>query len=452
VRQPSQSSRLFEDGLEHLREVGSSFDVHGSYELLPPGYRWVIPSPILCADLVRGLKARETIHISRSRSFLKMAASIVQLVLSSVTIYRSRGSQLDRYGYAAFGLTVIPYTFMSLVNFIYIGAVGEYAALTILQTPTMQEANDRLGGQICGEVGILTPANPTDPTHEGSEQDTTDIQEVDAVDELLAKAKDATGEKTVVSLWLEEPDILCVKKRDHTQIRKFHLIEDGKPTLLFDVHPIASDLRVHEPNHDYKDTILPNIGVHEVLKERFNRANRLHKLSLTIKGIIVVAAPLLAVILPPVLIAIWTGYHRGQSSPFRRVVMVSWLTFNQVAVLTAQLDLLAKYKSAWTYKSTLQDNFSLGWLRESAEGAQASDINESGITQESTTGNGDMNACQAFLNLCGTVVLGLVLVVLGLVLFFVNLGMSVAVLGLPIAGFVEVGKMLKEFGTCTIDS
>jgi len=452
VRQPSQSLRIFEDGIGYLRKVGSSFDVHGRHTL-PPGYRWVIPSPILCADLVRGLQARESIHISRSRSFVKMVTSIVQLVLSSVTIYRSRGSQLDRYGYAAFGLTVIPYTFMSLVNFIYVGVVGEYAALTILRTSTMEEANGRLPveGRICGDVGTLAPTSPAYPGHEGSAGGVDEIAKV--VDEILANAKDGTDDsnKFTISLWTEG-NILCVKKRDADQIRKFRLIEVGEPNLLFDVHPIASHLRVREPKTDREDTILPNIGVDEVLKERFNRANRLHKLSLTVKAFIVVAAPLLAVILPPVLIATWTGYHYGQGSLFRRIVMVSWLTLNQFAVLAAQLNLLAKYKSAWKHKVKFRSS-----LRESVGGAQTSDDNGSGENPGPiTTHNNDTGGCGAFFILCCGSVLVLVEVTLRVLLLVltvvVPVGIIVVVLGLPIAGFVEVGKMLKEFGTCTVDS
>ena len=397
-----------------------------------------------------------------------MVTSIVQLVLSSVTIYRSRGSQLDQYGYAAFGLTVIPYTFMSLVNFIYVGVVGEYAALTILRTPTMEEANDRLGGQICGEVGILAPTNISHPGREDSEKGATDVDEIEelnVVDKHLANAKDETDddEKTTVSLWTEEnngkSDILCVKIRD--QIRKFRLVgdsDDDKPTLLFDVHPIASHLRVHDPETHYKDTILPDIKLNEVFKDRLQHAHGLHWLSLIIKWIVVGVAPLLAVILPPVLIAIWTGYHKGQSSPFQRVVMVSWLTFNQFAVLAAQFNLLDKYISLWKYKSALQSKVNHWSSRhESGEGAQTSDNNENGIIQGSTTTHSDdINACWAILILCGAVVfvpvalvVGLALVVLGIV---VPLGIVLAVYGLPIAGFVEVGKMLKAFGTCTIDS
>lgn len=47
---------------------------------------------------------------------VQILISLAQLLFAITTIYRSRGDQLDRYGYAAFGLTVIPYAWMSHVN------------------------------------------------------------------------------------------------------------------------------------------------------------------------------------------------------------------------------------------------------------------------------------------------------------------------------------------------
>ncbi|KLU90454.1 hypothetical protein MAPG_10308 [Magnaporthiopsis poae ATCC 64411] len=57
-----------------------------------------------------------TVSLSSSYNFIKAIISIVQLGLTISTLYRARGDQLDRYGYAAFGLTVSPYAWMSLVN------------------------------------------------------------------------------------------------------------------------------------------------------------------------------------------------------------------------------------------------------------------------------------------------------------------------------------------------
>jgi len=123
-----------------------------------------------------------------------MATSIVQLVLSSITIYRTRGPQLDRYGYTAFGLSVFPYTFMSLVNFIYLGCVGEYSHLTMLHTSTLREAKGRSGGKVCGEVGILRPEEENDEEAETAEGEGQKLLE--------------DGTQTAVWLWTEDESVL----------------------------------------------------------------------------------------------------------------------------------------------------------------------------------------------------------------------------------------------------
>ncbi|KAF9458545.1 hypothetical protein BDZ94DRAFT_1325423, partial [Collybia nuda] len=92
-------------------------DIHGESQL-PNGYHWTIPSIGELNALTLLLERPKNIQIARSRSWLKGLIALAQLMFSSITIYQARGDQLDRYGYAAFGLSVFPYTLMSLVNLI----------------------------------------------------------------------------------------------------------------------------------------------------------------------------------------------------------------------------------------------------------------------------------------------------------------------------------------------
>lgn len=41
---------------------------------------------------------------------------MVQIVFGMSTLYRTKGNQIERYGYAAYGLTVTPYALMSILN------------------------------------------------------------------------------------------------------------------------------------------------------------------------------------------------------------------------------------------------------------------------------------------------------------------------------------------------
>ncbi|KAF2012659.1 hypothetical protein BU24DRAFT_425294 [Aaosphaeria arxii CBS 175.79] len=56
------------------------------------------------------------IEVACSNNSIKSVASIVQVIFAISTLYRTRGNQIKRYGYAAYGLTVTPYAWMSIIN------------------------------------------------------------------------------------------------------------------------------------------------------------------------------------------------------------------------------------------------------------------------------------------------------------------------------------------------
>jgi len=82
-----------------------------------------------------------------------MITSIVQLFSSSIALYRARGSQLEQYGYAAFGLSVFPHLLMSLVNLGCAVILGEYPYLCPLWTPILEEAQERSEFDVTNKVG-----------------------------------------------------------------------------------------------------------------------------------------------------------------------------------------------------------------------------------------------------------------------------------------------------------
>jgi hypothetical protein len=73
-------------------------------------------------------------------SFPKLAISLIQATWAIITIYRARGDQVQQYGYAAFGLTVVPYALMSILNTLGNILMPEYASLTLIRTPVLVEA------------------------------------------------------------------------------------------------------------------------------------------------------------------------------------------------------------------------------------------------------------------------------------------------------------------------
>ncbi|TFK49519.1 hypothetical protein OE88DRAFT_1736536 [Heliocybe sulcata] len=116
-------------------------------------------------DLVYNDPVNANIELSHTRNWMAMVVSVVQLFASAITLYRSRGDQIDRYGYAAFGLSVIPFMLMSLLNLVLNAVLGEYPYLYVLRTGVLKESEFRLGAgaRYEGPVGYHTDIACRDP-------------------------------------------------------------------------------------------------------------------------------------------------------------------------------------------------------------------------------------------------------------------------------------------------
>jgi len=96
-----------------------------------------------------------------SYNVVQILASLAQLCFAIATIYRARGDQLDQYGYAAFGLTVIPYAWMSLVNILANLIRPQYSSVYLVESILMDEARQAEGAVFDITVGRLDE-NPDD--------------------------------------------------------------------------------------------------------------------------------------------------------------------------------------------------------------------------------------------------------------------------------------------------
>ena len=84
--------------------------------------------------------------------------------------------QIDRYGYGAFGLSVVPYVFMSVVNIVASLLSPEFPTMYLVHTPDMDNARSK-GGSFEGLVGSLVPL-----AHDTSEHDKIPISWSDGQD------------------------------------------------------------------------------------------------------------------------------------------------------------------------------------------------------------------------------------------------------------------------------
>ncbi|KAK3358205.1 hypothetical protein B0T25DRAFT_541148 [Lasiosphaeria hispida] len=128
--------------------------MHGK-ALLPPGYSWAeVPAEAEVSFAAPQNTEGSPPSISSNYNWVQSLVGLFQAGSAGLTLYRSRGDQIERYGYAAFGLTVIPYLIMSVFNLVAQIATADYPTFYMVSSPEMKEARRR-GGVFDGAVGTL---------------------------------------------------------------------------------------------------------------------------------------------------------------------------------------------------------------------------------------------------------------------------------------------------------
>lgn len=96
----------------------------------------------------RSTLGKDTTHvddISMSYSLSKGIIAVFQTLYTSFTLYETRGNQIDRFEYAAFGLTVAPYLVMSLVNLASNVMTPDFDCIYLVRDSVMDEVEVRKG-------------------------------------------------------------------------------------------------------------------------------------------------------------------------------------------------------------------------------------------------------------------------------------------------------------------
>ncbi|OLN98028.1 hypothetical protein CCHL11_06840 [Colletotrichum chlorophyti] len=139
------------------RWVHSSRTIHGTC-VLPQGFILVevpVGTPLKPPpDSGANYLDRSNIQLGSTYNIPKALFALGQAVWGATTLYRTQGDQLERYGYAAFGVTVAPYVFMSLVNLMALLVTPEYNCIYLVHTPDLDKAR-RHGGRFSGLIASV---------------------------------------------------------------------------------------------------------------------------------------------------------------------------------------------------------------------------------------------------------------------------------------------------------
>ena len=134
----------------------TSRKVHGICRL-PEGYSLIVVPREAKVDENHYLgKATCTSELSSNYNLPKALTAIFQTLYASFTLYQVKGDQIQRYGYAAFGLTVTPYLIMSIVNLLSTILTPDYPAMYLVSSEVMDEARRREGSRFEGIVGVIS--------------------------------------------------------------------------------------------------------------------------------------------------------------------------------------------------------------------------------------------------------------------------------------------------------
>lgn len=240
--------------------------------------------------IARDLQPTADIRIHRASGIMQMLVSVVQIVAALYTLYAAEGAQIARWGYAAYGLSVLPYALMSVMNILSASVVGEYASGHVLRTPVLREAARREGSHFDGAVG--------------------------AVRKRAEPALGQHGRAGYVAVWMrtvvrDESRELVVRTR--TWERRFTLC--------------ASDGAESDGAHRFTVSALRHDGAADDPEVAKHRA--ISPAEAAITGTLFLAAMLL----PHALICALTRFRAGSSSAAQRAWMMAWLSADQLASL-----------------------------------------------------------------------------------------------------------------------
>ena len=122
---------------------------------IPKGYALIAPSyHVHRHELVPALQNSKKIVLGASTEVASGVIAIAQVIFSVITLYRNRGDQVEKYGYAAYSFSVFPYALMSLANLAKLVFCGRYPFVYVLRTKTLIEA-EREKRLFEGAVGVL---------------------------------------------------------------------------------------------------------------------------------------------------------------------------------------------------------------------------------------------------------------------------------------------------------
>ncbi|KAL7271368.1 hypothetical protein RUND412_005880 [Rhizina undulata] len=337
-RSPSRSRKeavmkVLESDLKTLM-VPEKWKVQGQYHL-PPGYALAKLPPGAGLQSMSHVSDKDSIILASSYNSVKSFAGVLQVIFSLYTIYGAYGFQIQTYGYAAFGFSVIPYTIMSFLNAIANLIEADYDTLFLVESEIMLEANDREEAELfIGTVASLV--------HDETKVEDETTECVDLLwkrDEKRAGWKvyevsddgDKTGRKWRVR---DEEES---ESEDEPAITDFH-----QPLHHYRTRSQSpdADSEVPERKRPATQILIPAAGQFQTKRKIVKKSNKFYKWS-------VLSIISFALLFPYIFIAIVSQFKARESTARQRVFMLGWLIVGQAIGLLDLAVMTGRSKWWW---------------------------------------------------------------------------------------------------------
>jgi hypothetical protein len=281
------------------------------------------------------------VDICNSYNGIKGLASLIQLGYAIVTLYRSRGDQIEQYGYAAFGLTVVQYAVVSVVNLLANILTPDYPALYMVRSEVMKEAEGR-GGKFDGTIGEI---NVADGQQDGGKMMYNLCLDMDVSEASLTanpagitedkKLDSSMDPKTVEEIRVDShPKAAKRFERITSSVLKGYgafLVRENEKTPL----TISTSVRFNDPGDLVHDPAIESEGVLVVpAAGRLVRQKTAPPRLVRVFWYCAVLAGIFAVIVPWAVIGGFTGFKKGHSTKAQRSWTTSWLVLGQFCGFT----------------------------------------------------------------------------------------------------------------------
>lgn len=294
-------------------------------------------------------------------SFPRTLLSLSQTISGAFALYKASGSQIERYGFAAFGLTVIPYVVISVINFTGSLLSGEYETIFLVHSSIMDEMIAR-GGFSDGTVGTV----------DGATEDHTDTPLLDrevsiglggtavkfeGSKELLRCVGSSNQSFKIEPLKNPAPKRWCFRWKHRYHGLLYYPVLTQKPA------PITKDTSIaQEPSPKPKDAKQGHWQRWPWQKPPVSAKDKISTISIpshspftrlpptrhqTPLNLLAIILFLMAIATPYLIIGILSGFKSNKSSPLQRNFTLTWLICGQ-----SQGYGLGESVEQWTRKKT----------------------------------------------------------------------------------------------------